>query len=171
MIVPDVEVYIVQLLVSVGWGNKAFWLGENGGENCPKPETFKGSNSMHSNGRRFCLQCYLRLWNWEKGNDNYCPGIKCPGDNCHPKKLLYGSAVINKILAIFRAVIIVSSLIGVTRRTTRRTPHQNLPDRIELMVWNLADRHILTRLRSKVSSSGRPGVWLEDPWQKKKNFI
>ena len=102
---------------------------------------------MHSNGRRFCLQCYLRLWNWEKGNDNNCPGIKCPGDNCHPKKLLYGSAVINKILAIFRAVIIVSSLIGVTRRTTRRTPHQNLPDRIELMVWNLADRHILTRLR------------------------
>ena len=37
-------------------------------------------------------------------------------------------------------------------------PHQNLPDRIELKVWNLAQRLILTRLRSKVSSLGRPGV-------------
>ena len=48
-----------------------------------------------------------------------------------------------------------------------RTPHQNLLDRIQLKVWNLAQRLILTRLRSKVSSLGRPGVWLEDPLQKK----
>ena len=37
-------------------------------------------------------------------------------------------------------------------------PHQNLPDRIELRVWNLAHRLKLTRLRSKVFSLGRPGV-------------
>ena len=69
-----------------------------------------------------------------------------------PQETTIGSPVINKISAIFRAVIIVSSLIGVTRRTTRRTPHQNLPDRIELNVWNLAHRLILTRLRSKTLS-------------------
>ena len=51
----------------------------------------------------------------------------------------------------------------VTRtRRRRRTPHQNIPDRIELKVWNLAHRLKLTRLRSTLFSLGRPGVWLED---------
>ena len=47
-------------------------------------------------------------------------------------------------------------------------PHQNLPDRIELRVWNLAHRLKLTRLRYKLFSLGRRGVLLEDPLQKKK---